>query len=34
MPLFIFFFYIYAIVGMEIFYSIYDIPGKPSYNQY
>lgn len=34
MPLFLFFFYVYGIVGMEIFYNFYDTRGVPAYNQY
>lgn len=29
-----FFFYIYAIVGIELFYNFYDTEGNPAYNQY
>lgn len=36
MPLFVFVFYIYSIIGMELFYNLYisPPPGNPSYNQY
>lgn len=32
--LFVFFYYLYAIIGMEIFYNFYDTLGSPAYNQY
>lgn len=34
MPFFLFFFYIYGILGMEFFYNFYDTIGSPLYNQY
>lgn len=34
MPLFVFFFYIYSIIAMELFYNFYSAAGNPSYNQY
>lgn len=34
MPLMVFFFYIFAIIGMEVFYNSYDTLGSPLYNSY
>lgn len=34
MPLFLFFFYIFSIVGMEFFYNFYETRGISNYNQY
>jgi hypothetical protein len=34
MPLMVFFFYIFAIMGMEIFYNSYGTLGSPLYNSY
>jgi hypothetical protein len=34
MPLFVFVFYVYSILGMELFYNFYSTGGSPAYNQY